>query len=169
MGFTEEIADQLEKRVPWHLFFGFGGTLSGNAAAMAGIRAALTTVLTKETFGKMIPLAERMETGIAKIITDYGLDWYVARIGCRVEFRFLPQPPKNGSQTLQDAEYNATDLLNEGLSGPLESLVHVHCANRGILLTPVHEMALVGPTTTEEDVDRYVRVLRELVEELQRQ
>jgi glutamate-1-semialdehyde 2,1-aminomutase len=169
MGFTEEIANQLEKRVPWHLFFGFGGTLSGNAAAIAGIRAALTNVLTKETFGKMIPLAERMETGIAKIISDYGLDWYVARIGCRVEFRFLPQPPKNGFQTLQDAEYNATDLFNEGLSGPLESLVHVYCANRGILLTPVHEMALVGPTTTEADVDGYVRVLRELVEELRHQ
>jgi glutamate-1-semialdehyde 2,1-aminomutase len=169
MGFTKEIADQLERRVPWHLFFGFGGTLSGNAAAMAGIRAALTNVLTKETFGKMIPLAERMETGIAKIISDYGLDWYVARIGCRVEFRFLPQPPKNGFQTLQDAEYNATDLFSEGLSGPLESLVHVYCANRGILLTPVHEMALVGPTTTEEDVDSYVRVLGELVEELRGQ
>lgn len=166
MGFTKEIADKLEKRVPWHLFFGIGGTLSGNAAAVAGIRAALTSVLTRETFDRMIPLAQKMENGIASIIEDFNLDWYVARIGCRVEFRFLPTPPRNGMETLQDVAYNKTDLFSEGLTGPMEALIHVYCSNRGVMLTPVHEMALVGPTTTEGDVDRYVDVLRQLVAEI---
>ena len=166
LGFTEAIAQKMEKRVPWHLFFGFGGTLSGNAAAMAGIRAALTHVLTEDNFSRMKALAEKMEKGIAQIIADFNLAWYVARIGCRVEFRFLPKPPKNGMETLQDMPYNTVDIFTEGLSGPLEELIHVYCANRGIMLTPVHEMALVGPDTTEAQVDRYVAALRDLVRDL---
>jgi len=90
----------------------------------------------------------------------------VARIGCRVEFRFLPKPPRNGMETLQEAPYNMADIFTEGLTGPLEDLIHVYCANRGILLTPVHEMALVGPDTTQADVDRYTAALRELIQEL---
>jgi glutamate-1-semialdehyde 2,1-aminomutase len=166
LGFTEAIARKMEKRVPWHLFFGFGGTLSGNAAAMAGIRASLTYALTEENFARMIPLAEKMEKDIQQIIDDFKLDWYVARIGCRVEFRFLPKPPRNGMETLQEAPYNMADIFTEGLTGPLEDLIHVYCANRGILLTPVHEMALVGPDTTQADVDRYTAALRELIQEL---
>ncbi|OQB45087.1 MAG: aminotransferase [Firmicutes bacterium ADurb.Bin153] len=108
-----------------------------------------------------------MEEGLAKIIKDNGLAWYVARIGCRVEFRFLPKPPKNGSEALfAEVDYNAVDIVEEGLTGPLDALIHVWCANRGILLTPVHEMALVGPTATEKDVDHYVSTIGGLVAEL---
>ncbi len=167
LGFSREISDWMAARRPWHVFFGFGGTLSGNATAVAAMRAALEHVLNEENFARMIALAERMEDGLAAIIKEYGLDWYVARIGCRVEFRFLPKPPKNGSEALfAEVPYNAVDPINEGLTGPLEALIHLYCANRGILLTPVHEMALVGPTTTEEEVDKYVNTIRDLVKEL---
>ncbi len=166
LGFTQDIAKKLEKRVPWHLFFGFGGTLSGNAAAVAGIRASLTHALTRENFDRMIPIAKHMEDCIDRIISDFGLNWYVTRIGCRVEFRFLPKPPVQGFETIQEVEYNAADPFTEGLTGALDALVHVYCANRGILLTPVHEMALVGPDTTEQDVDKYTAALRDLVAEL---
>jgi glutamate-1-semialdehyde aminotransferase len=105
-----------------------------------------------------------MQDGLEKVVSDAGLAWYVARIGCRVEFRFLPKPPRNGSEAaFSEVGYNAVDIVNEGLTGPLDALVHVWCANRGILLTPVHEMALVGPTTTAEEVDHYVDTVRELV------
>jgi glutamate-1-semialdehyde 2,1-aminomutase len=166
LGFNETIAKKLSARIPWHMFFGFGGTLSGNAAAVAGVRAALTHALTRENFDRMIPIAQRMENGIAELIKEFELGWYVARIGCRVEFRFLPNPPKKGSDTLNDAPYNSVDIFNDGLSGPLEKLIHVYCANRGILLTPVHEMALVGPDTTVEDVNQYVSALRNLIMEI---
>ena len=166
LGFTEDIAAKLKKRVPWHLFFGFGGTLSGNAAALAGIKAALSHALTRENFDRMIPLAQKMEQGIAEMIKKHELEWYVTRLGCRVEFRFLPNPPKNGAETLLDAPYNAVDIFNEGLTGPLEALIHVYSANRGILLTPVHDMALVGPTTSEQDVDDYLKCIGDLVREL---
>jgi glutamate-1-semialdehyde 2,1-aminomutase len=167
LGFSREISDWMAKRLPWHNFFGFGGTLSGNATAVAGIRAAFEHAINDEHFTRMIRLAKRMEEGLAKIIKDNSLAWYVARIGCRVEFRFLPNPPKNGSEALfAEVDYNAVDIVTEGLTGPLDALIHVWCANRGILLTPVHEMALVGPTATEQDVDHYVTTIGELVEAL---
>lgn len=169
LGFNEEIAAWLSSRIPWNTFFGFGGTLSGNAVAVAGMRAALENVLTDDNFTRMIGLAETMEEGIARMINRHNLAWYVARIGCRVEFRFMPNPPKNGGEALfSEVDYNAVDLISEGLTGPLEALIHLYCANRGILLTPIHEMALVGPTTTEEDVTHYVTVLEEMVQELTR-
>lgn len=167
LGFNREIGEQLSGRLPWYNFFGFGGTLSGNAAALAAIRATLACLLTPESFAHMIPLARRMEEGLAAIIAAKKLPWYVARIGCRVEFRFLPEAPRRGIDALAgDVEYNAVDLLTEGLSGPLEILIHLYCTNRGILLSPVHDMALVSPATTAADVDRYVAVVRELIEEL---
>lgn len=83
-----------------------------------------------------------------------------------MEFRFLPAPPRRGIDTLLDVEYNEVDLLTEGLTGPLEMLIHLYCTNRGILLSPVHDMALVSPVTTEEEVDRYVEIIGKCVEEL---
>ncbi|HPW68535.1 MAG: transaminase [Desulfomonilia bacterium] len=167
LGFTREISDWMAAREPWHNFFGFGGTLSGNATAVAGIRAAFEHVINDENFSRMIVLAERMEKGLADIIRRNGLAWYVARIGCRVEFRFLPRPPKNGSEAMfAEVGYNAVDIVTEGLTGPLDALIHVWCANRGVLLTPVHEMALVGPTATKQDVDHYVSVIADLVDTL---
>ncbi len=167
LGFSKEIAEWFAKRRPWHTFFGFGGTLSGNATAVAGMKAALQNVLTEEKFSRMVELAKRMEEGIAKIIKENDLGWYVERIGCRVEFRFMPNPPKNGAEALfHEVDYNPVDLIGEGLTGPLEELIHIYCANRNILLTPVHEMALVGPTATEEDIDHYMSVIAELVSEL---
>ncbi|MDT8273128.1 MAG: transaminase [Desulfomonilia bacterium] len=167
LGFTGELSDWLGQRLPWHNFFGFGGTLSGNATAVAGIRAALEHVINEENYDRMTRLAQRMEAGLARIIKDNDLAWYVARIGCRVEFRFLPKPPKNGSEALfAEVDYNEVDIVTEGLTGPLDALIHVWCANRGILLTPVHEMALVGPTATREDVDHYVDTIGALVREL---
>ncbi|MEJ5187296.1 MAG: transaminase [Candidatus Geothermincolales bacterium] len=167
LGFTADLGGWLEKRLPWHNFFGFGGTLSGNPTAVAAMRAALEHVLTEENFERMKSLAGRMENGLSSIIEENGLDWYVARIGCRVEFRFLPRPPRNGGEALfTEVPYNAVDVVSEGLTGPLDELVHLYCANRGILLTPVHEMALVGPDTTPGDVEHYLEVIGELVREL---
>lgn len=167
LGFSRAMTEWLEKRIAWHNFFGFGGTLSGNAVAVAGIRAALEKVLNEETFARMIKLAQKMESGIADIIEKYQLDWYVSRIGCRVEFRFTPRAPKSGGEALfNDAAYNEVDIIEEGLTGPIEALVHVYCANRGVLLTPIHEMALVGPTATEDDIYKYLSILEEMVKEL---
>lgn len=167
LGFTREISDWMTRRLPWFLFFGFGGTLSGNATAVAGMRAAMEHVLNDSNFSRMTELARRMEKGLARVFDDHNLGWYVSRIGCRVEFRFIPNPPRNGMEALlADVPYNEVDVFAEGLTGPLEALIHLYCANRGILITPVHEMTLVGPQATADDVDRYVGTIEELVREL---
>ena len=166
-GFSQEIGDKLNARIPWQNFFGFGGTLSGNATAAAAIKAALKRVITPANYDRMIPLAQRLAEGIGKIIKDADLPWYVARLGCRVEFRFRATPPKNGSEALfeEDAS-NQGDLFKDGLTGPLEKLIHLYLANRGILLSPYHDMALISPETTSDDVDYYLKILAECVNEL---
>jgi glutamate-1-semialdehyde 2,1-aminomutase len=169
LGLSRDVSEWMAARPAWHNFFGFGGTLSGNATAVAGIRAALEHAITEENYARMTELARRMQDGLEKVIRDAGLGWYAARIGCRVEFRFLPHPPRNGAEAaFSEVDYNAVDIVAEGLTGPLDALIHVWCANRGILLTPVHEMALVGPTTTADEVDHYVRTVGALVAELTR-
>ena len=45
----------------------------------------------------------------------------------------------------------------------LERYMHLAALNRGILLTPFHNMALIAPTVTEADVDRHTEVFRESI------
>lgn len=166
MGLSKEVGEKLMKRIPWHNFFGFGGTLSGNPLAVAAIRANLEHVMTKEAYDWTIPLAKRMEDSLSKTIKDAALPWYVCRIGCRVEFRFRPTPPKNGGEALGD--FDAVDLLEVGFTGPVEKLFHLYFANRGILMTPFHEMSLVSPQMTADDIDLYTKVFAECVNEMVR-
>ena len=48
----------------------------------------------------------------------------------------------------------------------LDRLIHLYALNRGILLTPFHNMALMSPATTEEDVDLHTAVFGEIAGEL---
>ena len=38
------------------------------------------------------------------------------------------------------------------------TLLHLYALNRGVLITPFHNMALMAPTTTEAQVDRHTAV-----------
>jgi glutamate-1-semialdehyde 2,1-aminomutase len=133
---------------------GIGGTLSGNALALAAMRAALERVLTKEFYERTIPLAERFVAGVDATIRSFSLPWHVVRLGNRAEYQFRPTPPRNGTE----AEA-AMDL-------DLDRFLHLYCLNRGILMTPFHNMALIAPDTTPEDIDRHTRVFGEAVREL---
>jgi len=133
---------------------GIGGTLSGNALALAAMRAALEGVLTPEFYAATIPLAERWVEGVEKTIRAAALPWHVVRLGNRAEYQFRPTPARNGAE----AEA-AMDL-------DLDRVLHLYCLNRGILMTPFHNMALIAPGTTVEDIDRHTRVFGEAVGEL---
>jgi hypothetical protein len=154
-GFTQEVADMITacQSLEDCDTGGIGGTLAGNALSLAAMRATLTKVLTKEAFDRMIPMAERWAAGVAKAIADLGLPWHVTRLGCRAEYMFGPEP-KTGTQA-----HNAMDF-------ELERLMHLYAMNRGILLTPFHNMALMSPQADPEDVDQHTRVFREAVKEL---
>jgi glutamate-1-semialdehyde aminotransferase len=131
-----------------------GGTLAANALSMAAMRATLGEVLTEEAFARMIPLAERWTGGVEAGIAESGLPWHVTQLGCRAEYLFGPDRPRNG------AEAHAASNVE------LERYLHLFALNRGILLTPFHNMALMSPATSESDVDLHTAVFREAVLEL---
>ena len=133
---------------------GIGGTLAGNALSLAAMRATLSKVLTKEAFERMIPMAERWTLGVARAIAEAEIPWHVTRLGCRAEYLFKADAPKNGTEA------------HDGMDFELERFMHLYAMNRGILLTPFHNMALMSPMTESEDVDRHTKVFREAVREL---
>jgi len=155
-GFTEEVAQCVvaQQNLEDCDTGGIGGTLAGNALSLAAMRATLQKVLSKEAFHRMIPLAERWTEGVAQAITDFGLPWTVTQLGCRAEYLFTTKPPQNGSQA-----HDAMDF-------ELERFMHLYALNRGILLTPFHNMALMSPATSKEDVDQHTKNFREAAREL---
>jgi glutamate-1-semialdehyde 2,1-aminomutase len=154
-GFSQELADRIVARQELENcdVGGIGGTLAGNALSLAAMRATLTKVLTKEAFDRMIPMAERWTAGVAKAIADADLPWHVTRLGCRAEYMFGPEPT-TGTQA-----HDAMDF-------ELERFMHLYAMNRGILLTPFHNMALMCPQTETDDVDKHTKVFREALNEL---
>jgi glutamate-1-semialdehyde 2,1-aminomutase len=155
-GFTEAVAHSISKgqNLEDCDTGGIGGTLAGNALSLAAMRATLTKVLTKDAFLRMIPPAERWAAGVQKTITDFGVPWHVTRLGCRAEYQFSATPPRNGAQA-----HDAMDF-------ELERFMHLYAMNRGILLTPFHNMALMSPQTDPDEVDQHSRVFREAVKDL---
>src|SRR5579862_5865313 len=154
-GFSQDVADRIVAKQELENcdVGGIGGTLAGNALSLAAMRATLTKVLTKEAFDRMMPMAERWTVGVARAIADAQLPWHVTRLGCRAEYMFGPEP-KTGQQA-----HDAMDF-------ELERFMHLYAMNRGILLTPFHNMALMSPQTEAEDVDKHTKVFREAVREL---
>lgn len=150
-GFTTEVAEAISARQNLEDcdVGGVGGTLAGNALSLAAMRATLEHVLTQEAFNRMIPLAERWTEGVAKAITEFDIPWHVTRLGCRAEYLFAPQAPRNGTEA-----HDAMDF-------ELERFMHLFAMNRGVLLTPFHNMALMSPATTSDHVDRHTQVFRE--------
>ena len=128
---------------------GIGGTLAANVLSLAAMRATLSEVLTEDAFARMIALGERFERGVQSSIDRHDLPWHVTRLGCRVEYLFRANRPRTGS----DAAAGGDPLLDR--------LIHLWALNRGILLTPFHNMALMSPATTEADVDRHTEVFAE--------
>ena len=152
-GMSAEVAERIDvamRSLPTTDVGGIGGTLSGNALSLAAMRATLEQILTDEAFDRMIALGERWEDGVRDAIARRRLPWTVQRIGCRAEYWFAATPPRNGG-----AAAAADDQ-------ELARFTHLYALNRGILLTPFHNMALMSPATTEEDVDAHSRVFDEM-------
>jgi glutamate-1-semialdehyde 2,1-aminomutase len=124
---------------------GVGGTLTGNALALAAVRATLTHHLLAADFETTIPLATRWTQGVATAIEAAGLDWHVQQLGCRAEYWFCP-PPSNGAEAAA------------AIDADLDAFMHLWALNRGILLTPFHNMALLSPFHSAEDVDAHTAV-----------
>jgi glutamate-1-semialdehyde 2,1-aminomutase len=155
-GFSEEVAARVEASIGRDEsdVGGVGGTLAANVLSLVAVRATLEHVLTEDAFARMIALGERFEQGVHGVIDGSGLPWHVTRLGCRVEYLFRPERPVTGS----DAAAGGDHLLDR--------LIHLYALNRGVLLTPFHNMALMSPATTEADVDLHTEVFGEIAAEL---
>jgi glutamate-1-semialdehyde 2,1-aminomutase len=156
LGLTAEMTERMlaESDADYEDTGGVGGTLAGNALSMAAIRATLSEVLTDEAFAHTIPLATRFSDGIREVVGEHGLPWNVTQLGSRAEYRFESDPARNGTQA-----HDASDP-------ELERYLHLHALNRGVMITPFHNMALMSPSTTEADVDRHTEVFDEAVRDL---
>jgi glutamate-1-semialdehyde 2,1-aminomutase len=133
---------------------GIGTTLSGSRIQVALIKTVLTHFMTKEAFAPVIELARRLERGVADVIIKHGVDWHVTRVGTRVEFMCCPKPPKNG--------FEASKLIHK----PIDLAVHQFLLNRGVIITPFHNMMLVCPATTEQNVETLINTLDQCLTEL---
>jgi glutamate-1-semialdehyde 2,1-aminomutase len=155
-GMSEELSQRVYDQTDWKNadVGGVGGTLAGNALSLAAMRATLESVLTEEAYARTIPLAERFADGVAGVIAERRLPWHVARLGCRAEYWFRAAPPRNGAEAAA------------AIDPELDRYMHLAALNRGILMTPFHNMALIAPPTTDEDIDFHTRVFRESVEAL---
>jgi len=130
---------------------GVGGTLAGNAVSMAGIRATLSEVLTPEVYPAMIARAAEWTAGVQAAIDEFGAPWQVTQLGARAEYSFRATAPRDG------AEAAAADDFE------LQQFLHLHALNRGILMTPFHNMALISPATSRDDVECHTVAFREAV------
>jgi glutamate-1-semialdehyde 2,1-aminomutase len=146
-GMTADVATRLHDALDGHDadVSGVGGTLTASALSLAAMRATLSSTLLDADFAVMLPLATRWADGVADVIAGAGLPWTVQRLGCRAEYWFCP-PPRTGAE--------AAAAVDEAL----DAFMHLWALNRGILLTPFHNMALLSPFHTEADVDRHTEV-----------
>ena len=155
-GITADLAERVDRKVTEDRIDlvdvgGVGGTLAGNALSLAAARATLAEVLTDEAFDQMCVQGERFTAGVQETIDRHGLPWSVVPLGARTEYRFCSPAPRTGTAS---AEAEDPDL---------EAYLHLALLNRGVLLTPFHNMALMCPSTTEADVDKHTREFAEIV------
>ena len=137
-----------------HGHSGMGTTLSGNAFVMHAMRANLAHVMTESAYTPMIKLADRLRLNLEQMAKALNLEWSVSQIGARCEFQFGAKPPRNGREA--EASFHEN----------LEKVLHLSLLNKGIMITPFHNMMLICPFTQASDVDKLVLSLAQIIEEL---
>jgi len=155
-GLSAEFADRALARNDLDLIDmgGVGGTLAGNPLSVAATRATLEHVLTDHAFEQMIHTATYFAAGVQSLIDRHALPWSLSRLGARAEYRFANPAPRNGTESAASAD------------AELENLIHLYLLNRGVFLTPFHNMALMSPVTSSADVDLHHSVFGAAIEEL---
>lgn len=155
-GFTADVAARMaalnQSRPAGHS--GIGTTLSANALAITAMDAMLSDVITPAAYDPMLRGAARLVAGLTQEIAAANLDWHVTQVGARVELLTCPTPPHNGGEA------------KAVMQPELEAAIHLFLANRGILLAPFHNMMLVSPVTTGDQIDRLVGAFADCVRAL---
>ncbi len=155
-GMTREVAAAISTRIALDQIDtgGIGGTLAGNALSLAAMRATLTEVLTPKAFEAMIALGTRWSDGVQAAINEFNLPWHCNRLGARGEYVFQSKAPRTGREAADAGDFE------------LEQYIHLRLLNDGFLLTPFHNMALMSPATTSDDVDAHTEAFRKMCADL---
>ena len=157
-GFSQSLGARMrrakDEAPPGHS--GIGTTLAGNLLATAALRATMEQVATAQAYEHMIAAAQRLQSGIQVQIARHGLDWCVTRLGARCEFQFCAKPPGNGREARAAMDHE------------LQGAIHLYLLNRGVLITPFHNMMLCSPATQELDVDQLVEAFDDCLANLTR-
>jgi glutamate-1-semialdehyde 2,1-aminomutase len=155
-GVSAELAERIaaEEDADYEDTGGVGGTLAGNALSLAATRATLGEVLIDDAFERMSELRERFVAGVEEVLERHSVPWSVVSLGARAEYRFCAEPPRTGAESAAAADRD------------LEEYLHLYLLNRGVLITPFHNMALMCPATTLAQVDRHTQAFGEALEEL---
>lgn len=130
-----------------------GTTLSGNMMTLAAIHATLTQTATESAYEHILKLAKQLEQAMTIVIKSHLLPWNISRMGARLELQFCEKSPKNAIEARA-----AQDEI-------IESAIHLYLLNRGVLLTPFHNMMLICPATKEEDLNNLVQVFEDCLNE----
>ena len=155
-GITEEVAAVVRSHAEVDLVDvgGVGGTLAGNVLSTAAMRATLGEVLTDAAFEHMISLATEFREGVESTLEEFDVPWSIAQLGARAEYRFCRPAPRTGTESAAAHD------------DELEEYLHLFMSNRGVLMTPFHNMALMCPETVATDVELHTRLFREAVRKL---
>ncbi len=155
-GISHEVAERVSSHPTADLIDvgGVGGTLAGNVLSTAAMRATLEHVLTDAAFEHMITLGTRYREGVDAALERHAMPWSIEQLGARAEYRFASPAPVTGtaSAAADDEE--------------LEEFLHLYMSNRGVLMTPFHNMALMCPDTTAADVDLHTALFDHALAEL---
>jgi glutamate-1-semialdehyde 2,1-aminomutase len=155
-GFTAELGARMRQAKdaapPGHS--GIGTTLAGNMLGLAAVRATLEEVATPQAYAHMLATAQDLDAGLRRVLAAQGLDWSVSRVGARCEFQFCAQRPRNGREA------------RAAMDDALEAAIHLYLLNRGVLITPFHNMMLCSPVTGAVEVGALLHAFTACLAEL---
>ena len=157
-GMTDEIAAVLEQEKgpdgERANLVAIGGTIFGNALAMAAARAVMTEILTPEAYAHTQRLGARLAAGMRASVDRVGLPWHIHHLGPRSGYTFRPTPVRNADE----ARACADDLLTR--------LIRIWLANRGVWEAIVGAGPVCPVPAADEDVDAYLSAWEGLLEAL---
>jgi glutamate-1-semialdehyde 2,1-aminomutase len=156
-GMTQAVADRYDELRTARANIGHSGigtTLSGSALQLACLRACLEEVMTAEAYTAMMASTDIIAAGLTAAIEKRGLPWHVARVGARIEVVFSPTPVRDAGEARAVA------------CRAIEIALHLSLLNRGYLLTPFHNMVLIGPAVTTDEAEQFVVAYGEVLDAL---
>ena len=127
------------------------GTYNGNPLMMAAVRANLDEVMTPEAYAHLDSLNDRILTGCTGVIQKYNLPGYAVGVASK------------GCVTFSTSKIVDYETFKAGQDADMAELAWLYNMNRGIYMTPGREEEwTLSVTHTDEAVDRYIEVFREL-------